>query len=149
MSTSDVFPCASKQGASKYTTGPEPAGGSARGAGTVCPQMVAGFPEAAAGCGAGVSTWGTIGLAAAAACACAIGVGSKRLPSMKTGKPLNMQSFLVCRGALKSLLYWILDAEGSPAALGRDRNSGAAPGSGYLVIGQRIRDSSITDQLTR
>ena len=35
----DAPPCSSKHGAIRYTTGPEPAGGSARGGGTSWPQM--------------------------------------------------------------------------------------------------------------
>src|SRR4051794_39055848 len=99
MSTSDVFPCASKHGAIRYTTGPDPGGGSARGAGMGAPHMVVGFPDAAAASGAGVWTAGTPGLGAAAACARATGAGSNRPPSRKTGKPLNMQLSRVSRRA--------------------------------------------------
>src|SRR5258708_6294607 len=65
----DVPPCASKQGPKARTTGAEPAGGSARGAGVCWPQNGIDGSAAAAACPAGV--WAPAGVAANASPAAA------------------------------------------------------------------------------
>ena len=100
MSTSEVLPCASKHGAIRYTTGPEPAGGSARGGGTGCPQIVA------AG-GGGRRRW------AAGQCCWAPAqpppTAASQAATILTRNRLNMQRFPDSRARGAAKLFTLLD----------------------------------------
>src|SRR4029450_14066152 len=117
------FPWASQQGAIKYTTGPDPAGGCASGAPKVCPQIVGGGPKLpAAGCCA------RSGEAHARANSALNVLGNVRICRLSG------------RRARKSLLYRKLD-------VGSDRTVGILPREGAEhQVGESIQRPNIPPQ---
>src|SRR5262245_52408969 len=86
------LPWASQQGAIKYRTGPEPAGGSDAGGGMGWPQMVVGLLPAAGSAGWLVAGAESGAAGAGGCCAAAERAASSTVPKANTRNPLNIAS---------------------------------------------------------